>query len=173
MGRCFCKQISPFCLDARDVQRGNEVRWRPRQEASLAPPCLNLRSFGSKCTVLKKVLMTLLGLFGPPQWFGARGFVPPAPSLRLWCYAMKIGKFSESKQIFKSERHEHLQFSNTIPPGSCTDCQQGLLAAFQVYLCSFVSRLCLPPVFFPRGSVFVLLIIKLFGHSTSYIFKFR
>ena len=26
----------------------NEIGWRPGQEASLAPPCLNLRSFGSK-----------------------------------------------------------------------------------------------------------------------------
>jgi len=41
-----------------------EVRWRPRQEASLAPPCSNLRYFGSKCTVLKKVVVALLGLFG-------------------------------------------------------------------------------------------------------------
>ena len=62
-------------------QRRNEVRWRPVQEASLVPPvsnlkpCSNLRSqanvrpmfasdFGSKCTVLKKVLATLLELFG-------------------------------------------------------------------------------------------------------------
>ena len=69
---------------------------------------------------------------------------PLPPSLRLWCYAMKIGKFSENKQILKFERHEllfheHLQFSNTtgLPHGSCTDCQQRLLAAFQVSSCSF------------------------------------
>jgi len=47
------------------MQQGrNEVRWCPGQEASLAPPCSNLMSFGSKCTVLKKVLLTLLGHFG-------------------------------------------------------------------------------------------------------------
>jgi len=95
--------------------------------------------------------------FGPPQWFGARGIVPPCPpSLRLCCYAIKIiGKFSENKQIFKSERHEllfheHLQFSNTIglPHGSCTDCQQRLLATFHVSSCSFVSLLILPTRFF-------------------------
>ena len=39
-------------------------------------PCSNLRSFGSKRTVLKKVLATFLGLFG------ARGIV--TPSLRPW-----------------------------------------------------------------------------------------
>ena len=44
--------------------RGNEVRQRPGQEASLAPPCSNLISLGSKCTALKKVLVTLFGLFG-------------------------------------------------------------------------------------------------------------
>jgi len=57
----------------------NEVRWRPGQEAGSVPPCSNLRSFGSKCTVLKKVVVTLFGLFGapPPQWFGAPGNCSP------------------------------------------------------------------------------------------------
>jgi len=48
------------------IQGDNEVRWRPGQEASLALPCSNLSSFGSKFTVLKKVLVTLLGHFGAP-----------------------------------------------------------------------------------------------------------
>ena len=48
----------------RWAQRPNEVRWRPGQEASLAPPCSNLRLFGSICKVLKTVLVILLGLFG-------------------------------------------------------------------------------------------------------------
>jgi len=42
------------------MQGRNEVRWRLGKETSLAPPFSNLRSFGSKCTVLKKVVMTLL-----------------------------------------------------------------------------------------------------------------
>jgi len=41
----------------------------------MAPPCSNLRSFRSKCTILKKLLVTLLGLFG------ALGIVPPFPPL--------------------------------------------------------------------------------------------
>jgi len=52
----------PFCA----LHERNEVRWHPGQEASLAPPCSKLRYFGSKCTVLKEVLVTLLGLFGAP-----------------------------------------------------------------------------------------------------------
>jgi len=47
-------------------QGRNEVRCRPGKEASLASSCSNLRSFRSKFTVLKKVLVTLLGLFGAP-----------------------------------------------------------------------------------------------------------
>jgi len=47
-------------------QGRNEVRWRPGQEANLAYPCSKLRFFGRKCTVLKKVLVTLLGLFSAP-----------------------------------------------------------------------------------------------------------
>jgi len=37
----------------------------------------------------------------------------------------------------------------------------------------FVSLLILSHTFFRRGPVFVLLIIKLFRHSTNYFFKFR
>jgi len=32
-----------------------EVRWLPGQETSFPPPCSDLRSCGSKCTLLKKV----------------------------------------------------------------------------------------------------------------------
>jgi len=32
-----------------------------------APSCLNLRSYGSKFTVLKEVFVTLLGIFGAPR----------------------------------------------------------------------------------------------------------
>ena len=50
-------------------------------------PCSNLRPFGSKCTVLKKKLATLLGLFGGPQWFESRGIVFPLPP---WCYRVTL-----------------------------------------------------------------------------------
>jgi len=46
------------------AQGRNEVMWRPGQEANLAPAYSNLSSFGSKFTVLKKVLVTFWGLFG-------------------------------------------------------------------------------------------------------------
>ena len=129
------------------VQGRNEVRWHLGQETSLPHPCSNLRSFGSKCSVLKNVLMTLLGIFSPHSDSVLGELCPLAPSLRLRCHAMKIWKFSESKQIVKSERHEllfheHLQFSSTIRHRSCTNCRQRLLTAFQVHSCSFVSLLC-------------------------------
>ena len=83
-------QQPPRQLSSGTTDQGRiEVRWHPGQEASLAPPYLNLRSFGSKCTELKKVLVTLLRPFGAPtviqrplQWFGARGIVPPLPTPR-------------------------------------------------------------------------------------------
>jgi len=53
------------CYDCPHQGR-TEVRWRPEQEGSLTPSYLNLRSFGSKCIVLKKVLSTLLGFTAPP-----------------------------------------------------------------------------------------------------------
>jgi len=58
-------------------QGRNEVRWSPGQEASLAPQRSNLKSFGSNCTVLKKVLVTLLGLFGAPAVIRRPGIYAP------------------------------------------------------------------------------------------------
>ena len=46
------------------LQGRNEARWRPGQQTNLAPPCSILSSFGSKFTVFKEVLVTLLVLFG-------------------------------------------------------------------------------------------------------------
>jgi len=49
------------------TQERKNVRWRPGQKASLAPSYSNLRSLGSECTVLKKLYVTLLWLFGAPR----------------------------------------------------------------------------------------------------------
>ena len=64
---CLCQDDSDIITHVHCAQGRNEVRWRPGQEGSLAPPCSNLRSFGSKCAALKKVLATLLGFFGAPR----------------------------------------------------------------------------------------------------------
>ena len=61
----FAGQIWPAGCSFK--QGRNEVRWRPGQEASLAAPCSNLRLFGNKFTILKIVLVTLLGLFSVPR----------------------------------------------------------------------------------------------------------
>jgi len=63
----------------RWTRKRSEIRWRPGQETKFRAPCLNLSSSGSKSTALKKVLATLLKLFGSPKWFGARCIVPPFP----------------------------------------------------------------------------------------------
>ena len=65
------------------TQGHNVARWRLGQEASLASPCSNLMSFGSKRTLLKKVRVKLLGLFGAPIVIQRPGNCSPlAPSLR-------------------------------------------------------------------------------------------
>jgi len=54
------------------IDRGvSRLDGRPGHNASLAPPFSNLTSSGSKCTVLKNLLVTLLGFLAPPQSFGA------------------------------------------------------------------------------------------------------
>jgi len=106
-------------------------------------PMFEPKVSGKQMHCFEKSAYDIVVTFGYQQWFGARGIVSPCPpSLRLWCYSLKSGTFSENKQIFKSERHElqfyeHLQFSNTTPHGSCTVCQHRLLATFQVSSCSF------------------------------------
>jgi len=56
-----------FCHINIVLQGRNEVRWRPGQEASLAPPCSNLRFFESKCTILKRKYLWLCWDFSVPQ----------------------------------------------------------------------------------------------------------
>jgi len=118
--------------------------WRPMLEPEV---------FRKKMYCFEKVLMALLWVLAPRRDSAVGELCPFAPSLRLWRYAIKIGKCSENKQIFMSERHEllfhaHLQFPNTIRHGSCTDCQQRLLAALQISSCSFcVTSMPAPRVF--------------------------
>jgi len=73
------------------VQGRNEVRWRPGQDASLAPPCLNLRSFIRKqIYCIEESACDIVWTFRrPPQSFGVpivirrpRNCAPFPPSLR-------------------------------------------------------------------------------------------
>jgi len=57
-------------LDLLNGEQGrNEVRWRQGQETSLPPLCSQMRFFGSKCTELKAIRVTLLRLPAPGQSF--------------------------------------------------------------------------------------------------------
>ena len=90
-----------FCEESTVWQRGVprlECAWGKKQ-VCLACPYLNLRYFGSKCTALKNKLVTLLRLFGAPQWFGARGIV--APSLHPWRDNLR-----QSAQLLNSQSSE-------------------------------------------------------------------
>jgi len=83
-----------------DGARGKKQVWRPL--------CLNLRSFGSKFTVLKKVLATLLGLFVATRSGSAPGqlcpfrYAAPVPNpTRCW--------------ILKSKNRLSMQWSSSRP----------------------------------------------------------
>ena len=62
----------------------NEVRWRPRQEASLAPPCSTVRSLGNKCTVGEESICDIAGTFrrSPSDLTPGELCSPCPPSLR-------------------------------------------------------------------------------------------
>jgi len=90
---CYTTHFETFLLCEITTSQGrNKVRWRPGQKTNSAPPWSNRRphgrslappwsilsSFEGKFTVLKKVLVTLLGLLGasssnsaPLQWSSA------------------------------------------------------------------------------------------------------
>jgi len=126
----------------------------------------------------KKCLWCCYDFLGHHSNLAPGNCTPLPPSLRLWFYARKIGKFFENKQIFKSERHEllfheHLQFSNTIRHRSCTDCQQRLLTAFQVSSCSFCITSMPAPRVFSAWSCVCFSNNKTFPNSTSYFFTVR
>ena len=67
LARTRAKHMQVRCRCSVYIQGRNEVTWSPGQETSLTPTCSNQGSFGSKCILLKKVLLTLLGLFGSPR----------------------------------------------------------------------------------------------------------
>ena len=127
-------------------------------------PVFEPEVFRKQMYCFEKKCWWLVGTFWPPAVIPRPGNCSPCTP-RYVTGVMQIGKFSESKQVFRSEHHEHLQFSKTVNDGSCTDCQQRLLAAFQVSSFSFVSLLCLPNALFRRGPVFV------FFNKTSRIFN--
>ena len=109
----FCANKAQFLRLLPKQQGRNKVRWCLRQEAGLAPLCSNLRSFGSKCTVLKKVFVTLLGLYGAHIVIRRPGNCAPLAPLvtplrskgafSLWC---KKGKaFCERPLALYRQQH--------------------------------------------------------------------
>jgi len=51
----------------------------PGARSKFGAPMFELKVFGRKYTVLKKVLASLLGFFGDSQWFCARDVAHPLP----------------------------------------------------------------------------------------------
>jgi len=75
-----------------------------RGKTSLAPPWSNLSSFGSKFTVLMKVLVTFSELFRASRSNSAPGelFPPCLPSLHSWIVVILALKFRSLQPIFSA-----------------------------------------------------------------------
>ena len=78
---------------ARGVMRIDGARGNKQV---LAPPCSNLRSFGSKCTVLKKVLVTFLGLLAHPAVIRRPRNVPPLITTLYITYCSTLRRDDDS-----------------------------------------------------------------------------
>jgi len=60
-------------------------------------------AFRKQMYCIEKSAYDVVVTFWPSAVIWRRGNCAPLTrQLRLWCYAIKIGKFSENKQIFKS-----------------------------------------------------------------------
>jgi len=72
-------------------QGPNEVRWRPRQETNLAPPCSNLRPFRSK-SALEEGTCDIVRTFRPsPEVIWPPGnCVPPWPPVVTSLYSRQF-----------------------------------------------------------------------------------
>jgi len=81
-----------FLPKIRDITRLISARG---QKASLVPSCSNLRSFGRKRTILKKILATLLGIFGAPIVIRLRGTVPPSLCPCQKCKPIYVSLYQE------------------------------------------------------------------------------
>jgi len=60
-------------------QGRSEVRWRPLQETSLAPPFSNLRPFGSKCAVEESTCDIVVTFLHPHSDWVPGELRPPCP----------------------------------------------------------------------------------------------
>jgi len=71
----FASPATEACKKITHSQERAEVGWRPGQETSLAPPCSNIRSFGSKCALLKNCW----NFSAPPSDSAPESLCPPCP----------------------------------------------------------------------------------------------
>jgi len=84
----------------------------------------------------------------------------------------KINKFS-SPNVMNFYSMNICNFRTQYGMDLAHTANKGYWRHFRFLRVVFVSLLCLPHAFFRRGLVFVLLIIKLFRHSTCYSLKVR
>jgi len=87
-----------------DGARGKKQVWRTH---------VPNRSFGSKCTVFKKVLVTLLGLFAVPVMIQRQGNCAPCPPVMPLVLAVNFF-FTTSPLSNFSLFHAHLTLNKCI-----------------------------------------------------------
>jgi len=155
------------------VQGRNEVRRRLEHETSLPP---HVRTWGlSEANVLfwKKVLMAFLKLFGHRSDSEPKNRAPYPTRYVSGVMQWKSENIPKANRFSSSNVMNICNFRKQYGMDLAQTDNKGFLAAFQVSSCGFVSLPCLPHAFLRCGPVFVLLIIKHFGHWTSNFFKVR
>jgi len=141
--------------------------------------CPHVRTWGlSEANVLfwKKCFWHLCDFLAPTVIRPPGNWALLHPSWHLWGYTTKIGKMSENKQTSNVMNFYSMSICNFR-----TQCHMDLTKTanksywrhFKFLREVFVSLRILPHAFLRYEPVFVLLLMKLFRHSTSYFFRLR
>jgi len=149
----------------------------PGEWNKFGAPMFEPEVFRKQMYCFAKSAYDIVVTFWPPAVIRRPGNCVPLPSsLHFWCYAIKIGKITENKQIPNVMAFYSMNICNFR-----TQCHMDLAQIanksywrhFKFLRVVFVSLPILHHAFLWWGPVLVLLIIKLFRYSTSYFFKFR
>ena len=151
----------------------------PRARKKFGAPMFEPEVFPKQMQCFEKYAHDIVVTFWQPVVNRRPGNCAPfPPSLRLWWYAIKTGKFTKinkfsSPNVMNFYSMNICNFRTQYGVNLAQTANKGYCRHFRFLRVVFCVTSMPAHTFFRRGPVLILLIIKLFRHSTSYFFKVR